>query len=143
MTCKDCIHYDICVFHVKGNEKENCPHFKDKADVVSRKAFEQVKWERGTAIEQLESYGVGFCEEKELVEVKHGEWIEDGYNDIPCVCSRCGAEAPYKADCREDYDYDYDDNLIFLGAEIEKEYIKTPYCPNCGADMSGVTDCHE
>lgn len=78
-----------------------------------------------------------------VVEVKRGEWIEDGYNDIPCVCSRCGAEAPYKADCREDYDYDYDDNLIFLGAEIEKEYIKTPYCPYCGADMSGVTDCHE
>ena len=19
-----------------------------------------------------------------------GEWIEDGYNDIPCVCSHCG-----------------------------------------------------
>lgn len=39
------------------------------ADVVSKKAFEQAKWERDTAIEQLKSYGVGFCEEKELVEV--------------------------------------------------------------------------
>lgn len=84
-----------------------------------------------------------FKNKENFAEVKYGEWIEDGYNDIPCVCSRCGSEAPYKADCREDYDYDYDDNLIFLGAEIEKEYIKTPYCPYCGADMSGVTDCHE
>lgn len=33
------------------------------------KAFEQVKWERDIAIEQLKSYGVGFCENKELVEV--------------------------------------------------------------------------
>lgn len=38
-------------------------------DIVSTKAFEQVKWERDTAIKQLESYGVGFCENKELVEV--------------------------------------------------------------------------
>ena len=38
-----------------------------------KKAFEQVKWERDTAIEQLESYGVGFCEEKELVEVKRSK----------------------------------------------------------------------
>ena len=30
----------------------------------------QIKWERDTAIAQLESYGIGFCEEKkDLVEV--------------------------------------------------------------------------
>ncbi len=34
MTCKNCIHYDICVFHTKGNENEKCQHFKNKADVV-------------------------------------------------------------------------------------------------------------
>lgn len=34
ITCKDCIHYDICVFHTKGNENEKCQHFKNKADVV-------------------------------------------------------------------------------------------------------------
>lgn len=43
------------------------------ADVVSKKVFEQVKWERDTAIEQLESYGVGFCEDNELVELKRGK----------------------------------------------------------------------
>lgn len=140
-SCYDCIHCGACSdagdsgFSSLKEDASECKHFKNKADVVSVEAFEQVKWERDTAIEQLWTYGIALCEKKELKEVKHGEWIEDGYNDIPCVCSRCGAEAPYKADCREDYDYDYDDNLIFLGAEIEKEYIKTPYCPNCGADM--------
>jgi hypothetical protein len=34
MTCKDCIHYDICVFHTKGNENEKCQHFKNKANFV-------------------------------------------------------------------------------------------------------------
>ena len=32
-TCKDCIHYDICVFHLKGNENEKCSHFKNKAEL--------------------------------------------------------------------------------------------------------------
>lgn len=34
LTCKDCIHYDICIFHLKGNENEECVRFKNKADVV-------------------------------------------------------------------------------------------------------------
>jgi hypothetical protein len=33
ITCKDCIHYDICVFHTKGNENEKCQHFKNKAEI--------------------------------------------------------------------------------------------------------------
>lgn len=34
MTCKDCFHYDVCVFHYKGNENKQCLNFKNKADVV-------------------------------------------------------------------------------------------------------------
>lgn len=45
--------------------------------------------------------------------VVRGEWIEDGYNDEPCVCSNCGHPEPIKA--------------RFLYS----------YCPNCGADMRG------
>lgn len=88
------------------------------ADVVSKKVFEQVKWERDTAIEQLESYGVGFCENKELVEVKHGYWIleaeyKDGTADYKCsVC---------------DYDDTFSKNLLYFYR----------YCPYCGADMRG------
>ena len=33
-TCKECLHYDICIFHIKDNENEKCPHFKIAADVV-------------------------------------------------------------------------------------------------------------
>lgn len=34
-TCKDCLHYDICLFHVdEESRKEKCVHFKNKADVV-------------------------------------------------------------------------------------------------------------
>lgn len=55
------------------NRAMNVIKYAPTADVVSKEAFEQVKWERDTAIEQLESYGVGFCEEKELVELNRGK----------------------------------------------------------------------
>lgn len=34
MSCKDCIHYGICIFHHTGNEYMECVHFKPTADVV-------------------------------------------------------------------------------------------------------------
>lgn len=34
-TCKECIHYDICLFHITGNENELCGHFIHTADVAS------------------------------------------------------------------------------------------------------------
>lgn len=34
VTCKECLHYNICIFHIKGNENEKCPHFKIATDVV-------------------------------------------------------------------------------------------------------------
>jgi hypothetical protein len=34
LTCADCVHYIRCIFHVKGNENENCNQFIDKADFV-------------------------------------------------------------------------------------------------------------
>jgi len=33
-TCKACVHYDVCIFHLKGNENEHCVHFINTADVV-------------------------------------------------------------------------------------------------------------
>lgn len=105
MTCKDCIHYEICTFGsiINKNMEKDCKRFKNKADVV---------------------------------EVKYGEWIEDGYFDIPCSCSYCGSEAPYKViSCQDKYDFNYYDELVFVGTEIKKEYIQTPYCPICGAKM--------
>ena len=89
------------------------------ADVVSMEAYKQVRWERDLAVEQLASYGVGFAEEKELAEVKHGEWIKtiemfydgDFHSEYPRTCYRCSV-------CKI----------------IETE--KYPYC-HCGAKMDG------
>ena len=54
------------------------------AKVVSMGVFEQIRWERDIAIEQLKDYGVGFGEKKkDLVEVvrckdcKYGKKIDD------------------------------------------------------------------
>ena len=37
MTCKDCIHYDVCQFHIDEETKmtvNECEKFKNKADFV-------------------------------------------------------------------------------------------------------------
>jgi predicted RNA-binding Zn-ribbon protein involved in translation (DUF1610 family) len=61
------------------------------------------------------------------------EWIEDGYRDIPCVCSHCGEEANHTSTFKETFDYDWEENLQSTGYEEVREYIKTAYCPHCGA----------
>lgn len=73
----------------------------------------------------------------DVQEVKHGEWIKDDYYDIPCVCSYCGAEAQYISIFKETFDYDWEENLHFTGYEETREYIRTPFCSNCGAKMDG------
>ena len=40
MTCKDCIHYDVCQFHIDEETKmtvNECENFKNKADFVEVK----------------------------------------------------------------------------------------------------------
>ena len=82
MTCKDCIHYYICNYHIDEETSmtiEECGKFKNKADVV---------------------------------EVRHGEWVDHSTDDNDMVilrCSVCG----------------------------RKQYGNSHYCPNCGAKMDG------
>ncbi len=88
------------------------------ADVVEVKSIEQLKWERDTAIKQLQSYGVGLGENKELAEVKHGEWVQDQY--INQECSSCGFEISDDASYELYYDC----------------YRKPKFCPECGTKMN-------
>ena len=89
-------------------------------DVVSVEIYQQVKWERDTAIKQLkDDYGVGFCEKKnpDLIIMKHGKWIWDrniADYEREYLCSCCGKRALY--------DYDGTQNL-------------SKFCPCCGAKM--------
>ena len=59
----------------------------------------------------------------DVVEVKHGEWIEDRYENATCVCSCCGAEAQYVSKFNETFGYDWEENLQPTGYEEIREYI--------------------
>ena len=52
----------------------------------------------------------------DVVEVKHGEWAEEGY------CPFCKCDMP-----------------AFI-EDWEWKRCRTPYCPNCGARMEGEED---
>ena len=92
-------------------------------NVVSRGLYEQIKWERDIALEQLESYGVSLGSNAEVVKVVHGRWERtDKYDEDSDVrCSRCKME------------FDYIDGMCYLVEGVELPN----YCPNCGADMRG------
>jgi hypothetical protein len=53
----------------------------------------------------------------DVVEVKHGEWIDDKHNQARKICSICFNSRPRENDHE------------FRSA--------TNYCPNCGAKMDG------
>lgn len=76
----------------------------------------------------------------DVAPVVHARWIEDGYRGIPCVCSHCGEEAHYTSIFKEQFDYDWDENLVPCGYEEIREYIKSKSCPECGARMDGETN---
>lgn len=48
LTCEDCIHYDICIFHLKGDENKKCEHFISTIKIapkseVAKEIIEMVK----------------------------------------------------------------------------------------------------
>ena len=56
------------------------------ADVVSREVFEQVKWERDTALKTLEKHGIGLGQKvADVVEVVRCKDCE--YRYVPCHCA--------------------------------------------------------
>lgn len=110
MGCKDCIHNEVCYMREVCNDIE----------------------------EQEKELGcMDFIARADVQKIKHGKWIEDGYCNIPCVCSYCGAEAQYTSTCKETLEYDCEENLCSTGCEETRKYIRTPFCPYCGAKLDG------
>ena len=90
---------------------------RDKANTVSVATFEQVKWERDTALKTLEEHGIGLGQKYTIAgNGKHGKWH---------LLNNCANEGVYCSVCRKKvYKTDY-----------ANQKIKSPYCPNCGAKM--------
>lgn len=107
MNCKDCIHNEVCHMWEICSKKLGCLGCLD------------------------------FIASADVQKIKHGKWIEDGYCDIPCVRSCSGAEAQYTSTFKETLEYDCEENLCSTGYEETRKYIRTPFCPNCGAKMDG------
>ena len=91
--------------------------------LIDGDALIDIGWSASEALEangQIDAYERGMDKVIRFVksmptiepERKKGEWIEDGYYDLPCVCSYCGTEGERKWN----------------------------FCPNCGSDMRGDDD---
>ena len=73
INVKDVLHTLDLVFsddNIKHKGKAIRKRLKElpEEDVVSREVFEQVKWERDTALKTLEEHGIGLGEKKEGAE---------------------------------------------------------------------------
>ncbi len=84
-TCKDCLHYDVCIFHITENENEKCPNFKDKSQYAEVKhgewIVEEFPAEVGTKKVSCSNCG--------RFEYKGKSW--DVKEDALPFCSNCGA----------------------------------------------------
>lgn len=61
------------------------------ADVVSRKTFEQIKWERDTAVKQLEELGYGLGEKIRTCKTCRYNYLE--WHEEPCDSCTSGGES--------------------------------------------------
>lgn len=116
MTCKDCIHYDVCYkkpdhfddLEVNGG----CSDFQDNGEMEITREF---ILDNGLEFELLSYYEKRRKKALDVEEVRHREW-EYPFNRDIAKCTVCGF-------CVQD--------KINNVSEMYK------YCPNCGADMRG------
>lgn len=81
-------------------------------ETIPKGLYDQIKWERDVAIDQLKSYGIELGEKADVARVQHGEWLlkRIGHGHY-WECSVCHKNT---------------------GIYVTKD---TNYCPNCGAKM--------
>lgn len=123
-VCSSCLYKKNCQKLVKAHKNPivGCTAYKNEADVVSKAAYEQVKWERDVAMEQLKDAGIPFGGKADVAVVKHGEWILDstytGKNKDIYVCSVCTHYQSFRKH-----------------HEPSMNPMSMRYCPSCGAKM--------
>ena len=84
MTCKDCVHCNVCGYHIDEETfmtTEECSHFKNKVDFVEVKHGE---WEK-YRVTDGHVYVCSLCGYRTLVEFE-GEFLHHNY------CTKCGAD---------------------------------------------------
>ena len=132
LTCKDCLHYEVCGYHITEETNftvNECPHnFLNKANYIERK---QGQWD----LETHSFYVDTWDESSELCVY------------ILAKCSVCGKEHnPKEVFSKhlyslEDGEGDYKFNRKHeeekaLGEFKQKNYKFQNYCPECGAKMN-------
>ena len=91
------------------------------SDLISRQAVENITWEEPSYSDPLNVLTEVREKVRALPSVENkGEWIMRGGR---IRCKKCDSLAPIITDWED-------------GCTVYK-YIRTQYCPNCGADMRG------
>ena len=96
MTCKDCVHYELC-----------------------EDWFEQIKEEGIVTGERSQHQCESFKNKADFVEVKHGEWRISNRKEV-CICSNCEKAVPFVLICTEPHKVEYD-FCPHCGADMRKE----------------------
>lgn len=87
-------------------------------ETITKGLYDQIKWERDVAIDQLKSYGVGLGEKADVKKVEHGKW-EFGRQH--------GAAGYWCTNCKSG----------FTGENAEWIAKSHDFCGKCGAKMDG------
>ena len=86
---------DSCTITISG-ENSHFEPIDNRPDTVSRKLYDQVVWERDTAISQLQKLGYGLGEE-----VRNNEWNNHTVACLLCFCPNCGADMRFSQQDRK------------------------------------------
>ena len=97
-VCSSCLYKKNCqkLVNTHKNPIVGCTAYKNEDDVVSKAAYEQVKWERDVAMEQLKEAGIPFGGKADVAAMRHGKWLPTNtpsyFGGIIYKCSECGAK---------------------------------------------------